>query len=191
MAVKLLISDFDGTLVDTFEANFMAYRDAFESVGQQLSRERYRECFGYRFDRFMDAMNITDLATRQAIRQVKGDCYHSYFDYLIVNHDLLNFIRAFHRSGGKTAIASTARRRNLINALSHIQAIDDFDLILAGEDVTCGKPDPEIYLTILNRMATEPTDAIVFEDSEVGFSAAEAAGIKHITINNYFFGNGN
>lgn len=191
MAVKLLISDFDGTLVDTFEANFLAYRDAFGSVGQQLSRERYRECFGYRFDRFMEAMNITDPATRQAIRQAKGDCYPRYFDHLRVNRDLLDFIRAFHRSGGKTAIASTARRCNLINALSHIQAIDDFDLILAGEDVTCGKPDPEIYLTVLDRLGVAPGDAIIFEDSDVGFKAAMAAGINHITINNDFFGNGN
>ncbi len=191
MAVRLIISDFDGTLVDTFEANFRAYREAFGSVGHELSRERYRECFGYRFDRFMDAMGIDDPDTRQAIRLAKGDCYPRYFDHLRVNRDLLGFIRAFHRSGGMTAIASTARRRNLVNALSHIKAIDDFDLILAGEDVTCGKPDPEIYLSVIDRLGVAPADAIIFEDSEVGFKAAMAAGINHITINNDFFGNGN
>lgn len=51
--VKLLITDFDGTLVDTFEANFLAYQKAFSDCGLQLSEKQYKECFGFRFDDFM------------------------------------------------------------------------------------------------------------------------------------------
>lgn len=78
-----------------------------------------------------------------------------------------------------------------MNALRHIGADNDFDMILAGESVTKGKPDPEIYQTVLAKFNIAPEDALVFEDSEVGFKAAEAAGIKYITINPNFFSNGN
>lgn len=48
--IKAIITDFDGTLVDTFEANLRAYQEAFYQVGITLMAEKYRECFGYRFD---------------------------------------------------------------------------------------------------------------------------------------------
>lgn len=191
MAIRLLISDFDGTLVDTFEANYRAYAGAFESVGLDLGRERYRECFGFRFDRFMDALGISDSATRAAIRERKAEMYPCHFDCLRVNRPLVDFISTFHASGGMTAIASTARGKNLRNALDYLGISADIDLVLAGESVTKGKPDPEIYLAVLDKMGIGPDEALVFEDSEVGFKAAEAAGIRYIRINSGFFDNGN
>ena len=78
----------------------------------------------------MQAMGITDAETCQRIRAIKGECYPHYFDQLRVNRPLLDFIRMFRASGGLTAVASTARGKNLNNALAHIGATGDFDLIL-------------------------------------------------------------
>jgi HAD superfamily hydrolase (TIGR01509 family) len=76
----------------------------------------------------------------------------------------------------------------LENALAYIGACEDFDLILAGEDVVEGKPSPEIYRTVLDRMGVAPYEAIVFEDSAVGMASAEAAGISYIEIKDSFYG---
>lgn len=191
MDVKLFITDFDGTLVDTFEANYRAYSDAFVQIGMTLSREQYKDCFGLRFDNFMKVMGIENEDVRQKIKELKSELYPQYFAYLKVNTSLLGMIRAFHLSGGKTAIASTAREQNLRNALKYIGAEEDFDLILAGECVSKGKPDPEIYSTVLKRMNYLPEDALIFEDSEVGFKAASAAGVCYIKVTKEFFKNGN
>lgn len=187
--IKLLISDFDGTLVDTFEANLRAYQEAFRQCGLTLSAEKYHSCFGFRFDKFMDTLNIMDPEVRDKIKTLKATCYPHYFEYLRVNTPLLDFIRTFHRSGYKTAIASTARRKNLMNVLTYIHAVDAFDLILAGEEVKEGKPSPEIYQKALAYFDCEPTEALVFEDSEVGFQAAQNAGINYVTIKSSFYGN--
>lgn len=180
--IKLMITDFDGTLVDTFEANFMAYQQAFADNGLELSEEDYHRCFGLRFEKFMDAMGIENADIRHSIRELKAKYYPKYFDRLNVNTPLLSFIDAFHRQGGKTAIASTARRKNLEAALDHIGARSAFDLILAGEEVKQGKPSPEIYLTTLQHFGIQPSEAIVFEDSDVGMQSAEAAGIAYIRV---------
>lgn len=185
--IRYLITDFDGTLVDTFEANYRAYCEAFETVGLTLSRDQYRECFGLRFDNFMKAMGIESDEIKHRIKEIKGEVYPKYFDYLNVNRYLFEFIWAFHRAGGKTAIASTAREKNLRNALRHIGAENDFDLILAGESVSKGKPDPEIYLKALERLGASPDEALIFEDSEVGCKAAEAAGVRFIKITKDYF----
>ena len=182
MNIKLIITDFDGTLVNTFQANYHAYSEAFSQVGLSLSEDQYRQCYGLRFDDFMTKVGINDATTRQSIRTLKGECYPRHFSLLHLNEPLLSFIRMFRSGGGKTAVASTARGKNLTNALAHIGATDDFDLILAGEDVKQGKPSPEIYETVMARMGVTPDETLIFEDSTVGLQAAQAAGAHVIKI---------
>ena len=188
MTLKLIITDFDGTLVNTFEANYQAYADAFIQCGQKLTYDLYKQCFGYRYDDFMHAVGINDTDIQERIRKIKGEVYPFYFEYLQSNEPLINFIRAFHRGGGKTAIASTARRLNLANALQYLHLTEVFDCVLAGEDVTHGKPNPEIYLKVMERMEISARQTLIFEDSEVGFEAAEASGAQCIKINQAFYG---
>ena len=182
MEIKLLITDFDGTLVNTFKANYLAYCRAFHEVNLCLTEEQYRQHYGLRFDDFMNAMGVDDVEIRKLIRIVKGECYPEYFDTLVVNQPLLDFIRLFHRNGGKTAVASTARGKNLNNALKHISAVNDFDLILAGEDVVEGKPSPEIYEKVMRRIGVTPNETLIFEDSAVGIKAASASGARFVKI---------
>ena len=187
--IKLLITDFDGTLVDTFEANFLGYQAAFNAIGMSIDKATYQKHFGMRFDRFMDCMNIGDIETRQRIQDLKTQFYPDFFNKIKVNTPLLEIIRAHHRSGGMTAIASTARTENLMNLLTHINAVNDFDIILAGDEVKEGKPSPEIYLTVLKKAGVTPGEAIIFEDSPVGVQAAQAAGIQHLVITPQYFKN--
>jgi len=185
--IKLIITDFDGTLVNTFAANYAAYRQSFQDVGLVLSEADYRACFGYRFDDFMAKMGISDRDTQQRIRDLKTLHYPSFFNLLEVNTALLDFIKKFKRAGGKTAVASTARRKNLENALTYIGAADSFDLVLAGEDVVNAKPDPEIYLKVMERLGAKPDETLIFEDAEIGFKAAENAGVSYIKITDRYF----
>jgi len=130
----------------------------------------------------MDKMGIIDNDIRLKIKTYKGDCYPSHFGLLQVNQPLLDFIRMFRQSGGKTAVASTARGKNLFNALDYVGATNDFDLILAGEDVKQGKPSPEIYNTVIERMGVSADETIIFEDSAVGIQAAHDSGAHFIKV---------
>lgn len=186
--IRLLISDLDGTLVDTFEANYLAYKEAFSCQGLSLQQDDYRACFGLRYDDFMEQMCVTNPMCKQAIREMKARLYPRYFSCLQVNRPLLDFITAFHHGGGKTALASTARRTNLDNILTYIGSADVFDIVLAGEDVSQGKPNPEIYLKALQLSNCSCEETIIFEDSKVGLQAAQAAGISMIMITPEFYG---
>lgn len=192
--IKSIITDFDGTLVDTFEANYQAYKLSFEryysEIGIKLSREQYRQCFGLRFDAFMDVMDISDDSLRKKLREEKTRIYPMCFKDLIPNASLISFLRNLKSSGILLAIASTARRENLMNALNHLQLADLFQLIIAGEQVREGKPNPEIYLTSMQQLGVSPKDTLIFEDSEVGLLAAEASGANYIKITPDFFDHG-
>lgn len=180
--IKAIFTDFDGTLVDTFNANYTAYSEAFSRVGLFLDVQKYRDCFGLRFSEFMEVVGITDSETMMKIRQLKGEIYPLCFDKLLPNKSLIDFMRFSHSQGILTAVASTARRRNLVAALKYIKALDVFDLILSGEDVSAGKPNPEIYLKLLEHFRIASNEALVFEDSDVGLQAAANAGIPTIKV---------
>lgn len=185
--IKAIITDFDGTLVDTFDANLRAYQEAFCNVGIKLTKERYRECFGFRFDCFMSAMTIFDDETANKIKKLKMVAYPKYFQYLRPNERLIEMISTFHHMGGKTAIASTASMENLMNAINYLGLADYFDLIYAGIDVKQGKPSPEIYIKTMEILEVQSKEVMIFEDSPVGIEAAKASGAKYIPVTNQWF----
>lgn len=185
--IKAIITDFDGTLVDTFEANLRAYQDAFLQVGLSLTAEKYQECFGYRFDRFMQAMAINDDLIAIKIKEYKKEAYPKHFKHFALNNKLIELISTFHQMGGKTAIASTARKENLMSAVSYLGIAHHFDLIYAGVDVKQGKPSPEIYLRAMDALGVKPNEVMIFEDSPVGFQAAKASGAKYIPVTANWF----
>lgn len=185
--IKAIITDFDGTLVDTFEANLRAYQKAFNDVGLNLTADKYRQCFGYRFERFMVAMGVHDNKTSNYIREAKKDYYPQFFEYLTPNIALIELIASYRALGGKTAIASTARKENLMNVVNYLGLSDMFDLIYAGVDVIQGKPSPEIYLKTMEELGVKADETLIFEDSEVGIQAAKSSGAKYMVVNSEYF----
>ena len=168
-------------------SNFLKYHVFCKA--SEKTQEKYNECLGLRFNEFMSLMGIIDQNSMSLIKQLKHKFYPDYFNLFIPNKILIELIRSFHLSGGMTALASTASRGNIVEALKYIGATDIFDLIYCGEDVTKAKPHPEIYNKIISYYGVTPSETIVFEDSAIGVSAARAAGVNYIIIDKNFYGN--
>jgi beta-phosphoglucomutase-like phosphatase (HAD superfamily) len=79
--------------------------------------------------------------------------------------------------GCRLAAVTNGPRLNLQHALDALDLHERFEVLIAGEDVTRGKPDPMPYLTALERLGVEAGDAVAFEDSPAGVTAAKAAGV--------------
>jgi len=191
MKKTVIITDFDGTLVDTFLANYKSYKTAFEKVGLTLDEETYRKCFGLRFNEFMNEVGINDSFTRIKIKQIKSEEYEKNVDYVRPNQYLLTFLMLAKNNGIIIGIGSTASRVNINNVLKHLKLENFFDFIVSGEDVTCGKPNPEVYQKALSvasfnpHHTIAPESALIFEDSETGIQAAINAGIDYIQVDKF------
>ena len=179
--IKAIITDFDGTLVDTFEANYCAYKEAFKQYGYKLSEKQYKECFGLRYDGLCETLNIKD-EHKQLIKDAKKEAYPKYFSKLKLNTYLMMIINAAKKLGITICIASTASKENLYNVLDYLSIENYFDLIITGEDVKFGKPNPEVYKVALEKLDCNTDEAIVFEDSDIGCLAAYDAGINYIRV---------
>ena len=94
------------------------------------------------------------------------------------------FIKYLKSIGLKTCVASTASKENLYNVINHFKIKDVFDVILTGEDVKFGKPDPCVYYEALIKLGIYSDEAIVFEDSNIGCLASKRARINYVKIQN-------
>ena len=85
-------------------------------------------------------------------------------------------------AGVPCAIGSSTHRANIDLSLGLIGLRDFFGHIVSAEDVTRGKPDPQVFLTAATRIARTPDRCVVFEDAFVGLAAARAGGMKCVAV---------
>jgi HAD superfamily hydrolase (TIGR01509 family) len=93
-------------------------------------------------------------------------------------------LAALEAAGIPKAIATSSGRKFAHNILGRFQLVPRFAFILTCENVTHGKPDPEIYLTAARQFGVSPAEMMVFEDSQNGCRAAVAAGAYAVAVPN-------
>jgi sugar-phosphatase len=91
-----------------------------------------------------------------------------------------DLVRSVHRSGIPVAVVTSAMRGWVDEALDFVGVADLVSVVVSGEDVTAGKPDPEGYLAACDRLGVDPGQVAAFEDSVSGVTAAAAAGVARV-----------
>lgn len=83
------------------------------------------------------------------------------------------------------AVVSGSSRKEAIHIIDKMIGIENFDIIITGDDVTKGKPDPQPFITAIGRAKLDAKDALIVENSPLGITAANRAHVRYvITLNN-------
>lgn len=181
--LKLILLDFDGTLVDTRRANALAYIETLSEVGITLTEEEYLSSFfGVRCIEFMQMVGISDQYQIKQLRQRKVELYPNYFDTVVLNDALWQWCMMMRKMGSKVWIVSTGHINNIRNVLRYLNITEGIDGIISGDDVTNSKPAPDAFLLAMEREGASPEETIIFEDSEVGLEAAKRSGATFVKI---------
>ena len=182
--IRLILCDFDGTLVDTRMANALAYIETLREVGIELGVPEYlASYFGMRCNEFMTVMGITDPAERERLRLRKIELYPHYFHTLKLNEPLWHFAQSVRRQGGKLWIVSTGSPANINNVINYLGLQEGIDGIFSGLEIERPKPAPDCFLEVMHREGCSREECLIFEDSEVGLAAAAASGIPYFKVN--------
>ena len=97
------------------------------------------------------------------------------------------FIGACRKAGKKLALATSADAIKAEGNLKEIGlAVSTFDAVITGDDVTCKKPHPDIFLTAARRLHLGPRDCLVVEDAVNGVAAAKASGARCLALTTSF-----
>ncbi|MGA2877763.1 MAG: HAD family phosphatase [Bryobacteraceae bacterium] len=183
--LKSVLWDLDGTLVDSEQYHWLAWRDSMAAEGVSLTHRQFLKTFGLRNDAIVPQW--IPGATPERVDQI-ARAKEQLYRRLVREGGLEPLPGARHwtsllaRDGWLQAIASSAPRENVDVVLAVIGLASCFQAIVSAEDVTLGKPDPQVFLTAAARLGSAPAQSIVVEDAPAGIEAARRAGMPSIGV---------
>ena len=178
--------DLDGTLLDSEEYHWLSWRETMASLGHPITREQFLATFGLRNDEILPRW-LGAAATREEIDRVSREKETLYRNLLRKGGvaplaGAAEWVQRLQRAGWLQAIASSAPRANVDVVLEMLGMASFFQAVVSAEDVTAGKPDPQVFLTAAARLNVAPQVCIVVEDSPMGIEAARRAGLHCIGV---------
>ena len=179
-----VIWDMDGVLVDSAEFHFRDWKDVFGKRGKNLTFDEVTPIFG-RTSPDVVMIGLGDLPgaeVRQIVMEKEEEIRRRAASGIELLPGALSLLAAFEAKGYKMAIASSAPRRNVDLLVDKLRISRFFQAIVSSEDVTAGKPDPEVFLKAAEKLSAPPSRCVVFEDAIDGVKAAKAAGMKCIAV---------
>ena len=182
--VKALIFDCDGTLADTMPAHFAAWTAMLTPYGIPFPEPRFYAMGGMPTSQIIrilvaDAgVVVDDIA---AMVEAKERLFLQHLDALAPIVPVVA-IAAAYRGNLPMAVASGGYRAVVTSTLQRIGVFDWFGALVAAEDTTRHKPEPDVFLEAARRLGVAPAACAVFEDTDLGMEAARRAGMLGIDV---------
>ncbi len=183
---RAVLWDLDGTLVDTEEAHWLSWQEVLGTEGVAVTREQFLKTFGRTNASFLPdwlGPNSTpeDVAR---VEEAKEACYRRILARrgVIPLPGAAEWLERLHREGWRQAIASSAPRLNVETMIAAAGLAAHLDAFVSADDVTTGKPDPEVFLKAAARLGVAPQRSVVVEDAAAGVEGAHRAGMRAIGV---------
>jgi len=185
--VKGLIFDLDGTVANTMQNHFVAWRTAVSPFGIDFTGELFGQLTGMPKAATILKMNElfgTDMNTDE-VGKVKADVYKKLVYETKEISVVTDVVRKYH---GKLpmSIGTGSTQFGARRTLSILGLEDYFNPIITADDVLNFKPAPDTFLKCAELMGVKPEDCLVFEDGILGIQAAESVGMMVVDVNDYF-----
>jgi beta-phosphoglucomutase family hydrolase len=179
-----VIFDMDGVLVDSAGAHFESWRALGAEKGLTITQAQFAATFGRHNGDIVPILfgavspeRLTALADRK--EALYRDIVRGRVPAVPGAADLVRELRA---AGLRLAVGSSGPLANIRLILRELGVSELFDAISSGEDVTRGKPDPQVFQIACERLGLPPQRCIVIEDAPVGIAAAKAAGCRAVAV---------
>lgn len=172
---KLAMFDLDGTLFDTFRANYLAYRAACAEEFPFDEAFFAAHCMSRSYTDFLPDIGVPAERVEE-IHERKKRRYAEFFPEIRPNRSLFALAEMMRANGTVLAVVTTANRKNTGELLRAFHCEPLFSLLVTQESVSRHKPHPDAYLLAMQLAGAAPEECAVFEDSEIGVQAGKAAG---------------
>jgi len=178
--------DWDGVIIDSSGLHDESWKMLALETGKTLLPDYFKRGFGMK-----NELVIADILgwsnDPEAIRRYSLRKEILYRD-LVESHNIkalqgvIELLLLLREHEIPCAVASSTHRENIETIFDRIGLREFFQAVVSGEDVSNGKPDPEVFLKGAEKIHCDPRHCVVFEDAQVGIEAALAAGSKVIAV---------
>lgn len=178
------VFDCDGVLVDSEPLASRAWGSLTARYGYEMTAEDETACVGR-----TEVATWEHLSTRvplppfeESIVAVDEVRWRLYDEELRAFPDATNAVKQLAMHGHPMAVASSSRIAEVRRKLDQVGLSRYFQAFAGGDEVVTGKPAPDVYELAAVRLGLDPSTCLAIEDSEVGATAAEAAGMRVVVV---------
>lgn len=181
---KGVICDMDGTLIESTEADYLAWKRLFAEHNKELSFEDYFPLIGMKSAVVVQSRLLLEGEEAKEALAKKMD----YFSDIVTDSGIktvpfaTKLLQQLKERNVKLALATSSRRPKMKMVLQLTELLPFFDVIVTGDEVSRSKPAPDIFLKAAERLQLLPHECIVLEDAANGVKAAKNAGMKCVAI---------
>ena len=181
---RAAVFDLDGTIVDSEPRSHRALRRLFDAYRVPHDKALLQRFVGRRGPEVF--AELSDLFPGRHPAQLSAEA-GAYFHEpgqppLPALPGAVELASEIHRQGDPLALVTSAGHEHVLPTLDQLGMLGLFSVIVAGDDVTVGKPDPEGYRLASAELGVAPSRCVVFEDSPAGLAAARAAGMYCVAV---------
>lgn len=186
--IKALIFDFDGLILDTEISAYQTWQEIYAEYECELPFATWATCIGGSPQLFDPCAYLEEQigrpVEREEMRRKRRQRHIALVEAQSPLPGVEVYLKDARRLGLQIGLASSSPHVWVDNHLARLGILDYFDTIQCFEDVTHTKPDPELYLAVLNALQVRGDEAIAFEDSPNGVLAAQRAGLYCVAVPN-------
>jgi HAD superfamily hydrolase (TIGR01509 family) len=186
MKFKAVVFDMDGLLIDSESIALAVSIEACREYGYKLDISVYNRCIG-----------ANDALAREILTAGHGSDFpydlisklfeEKYYKEVLnkpvpLKTGVLDLLKYLEKERVKKAVATSTNHSLAVKELTNAKINRYFDFVLGGDQISKGKPNPEMYLTVCERLREKPGDCLALEDSDNGVISAFEAGLTVIQI---------
>ena len=183
---QAVIFDLDGVLVDSYTTHFESWQQLCREWKLSMTESEFASTFGrttrevvaefWSAKQFSPEDVVTLDQRKEAIFRQKLQQDFPAMD------GAQQLIEDLYRAGVTVGLGSSAPPENVWLSLDLLGCRERFAAVVTGEDVSRGKPDPEVFLRCAERLGVDPSSCVVVEDAPAGVAAARAAGMPCVGV---------
>lgn len=185
-AVKAIIFDMDGLMLDTERLAKQHWQAAAQARGFELSDDTYLAVVGrpirdtYRY--FRELFGIDFPAEEIRAERLRLTEEHIATKGVPIKPGLIELLQFCKAQKLALAVATSTERNLAEKKLRMAGILEHFSIQVYGDEIERGKPNPDIYLAAAERLGIAPSACIALEDSAAGIQAASSAGMRSIMV---------
>jgi HAD superfamily hydrolase (TIGR01509 family) len=179
--IKAVIFDMDGVLIEAKDWHYEALNKALMLFGMEISRYDHLVTYDGLPTKKKLEMLSTERGLPKGLHHFINDMKQQYTMEIVYAECKPRFYHEYAlsklKSEGYSMAVCSNSIRNTIEVMMQKASLENYlDFYISNQDVTNGKPDPEMYNKAIARMGLSPSECMIVEDNENGIKAARASG---------------
>ncbi|MBR3498970.1 MAG: HAD family phosphatase [Selenomonadaceae bacterium] len=181
MAIKAVVFDMDGVLIEAKDWHYEALNRALNLFGYNISRYDHLVTYDGLPTRIKLEMLSMERALPRALHKFINDMKQQYTLEIVYQKCKPTFYHEYALSklkaeGYRLAVASNSVRNSVVMMMEKSNLLPYLEFMLSNQDVSKPKPDPEIYQVAIKKLELDPKECLIVEDNPNGIKAAQGSG---------------